>query len=395
MKREAEQGASTRAVHAGAAVPAAGEPVVMPIHQTATFYTDAEPAGEVLYTRYGTNPNHLALARKLAALEGAEDAVVVASGNAACALALLSLARAGDRVVAQRELYGGTLRLLTRELPRLGITVELVDPTGDWAAALQGGAAAVLMEVPVNPTLRVYDLPHVASLAHAAGAPVIVDATFATPVGFRPLEHGADLVFHSATKYLGGHSDVTAGVVAGSRERVAEVRELLKSFGPVLDPHAVWLLERGVKTLAVRMTRHNENGMRVAHWLEQHAAVMRVLYPGLDSHPDHDRAAALLDGFGGMVSLQVRGGDDAALRVMRRLRLMCVAPSLGGVETLVSMPRFTSHAALTREQRHAAGIGDGFIRLSLGIEDAADLIADLEQALAPELEQAVSPEVSR
>jgi cystathionine beta-lyase/cystathionine gamma-synthase len=381
----AQPGASTRAVHAGSAPPQPGAPVVMPIHQTSTFYTDPVPAGEVRYTRYGTNPNHEALARKLCALEGAGDAIVVASGNAACVLAVLSCVGAGGHIAAQKELYGGTLRILDREMPRLGVSVSYVPVDGDWEAAIRPATRVLLMEVPVNPTLRVPDVAAAAAVARRHGVALIVDATFASPINFRPLEHGADLVFHSATKYLGGHSDLTAGVVAGSVARVAEVKELHKSFGPVLDPHAAWLLERGVKTLDVRMARHNANGLAIAHWLEAHPAVTRVLYPGLPSHPDHQRAASLLAGFGGVVSLMVHGGDEAALRVTRRLRLMCVAPSLGGVETLVSMPLYTSHAALTREQRHAAGIGDGFIRLALGIEDAADLIADLEQALAPEL----------
>jgi cystathionine beta-lyase/cystathionine gamma-synthase len=391
MKAEAEgddrhRGASTRAVHAGSMEAGPGLPVVTPIHQTSTFFTDPVPAGEVRYTRYGTNPNHEALARKLCALEGAEDAIVVASGNAACALALLSCVGAGGHIVAQQELYGGTLRILNRELPRLGIDVTFVPLGSAWEPVLQPNTAALLMEVPVNPTLRVGDVAAAAGAAHERGIPLIVDATFATPINFRPLEHGADLVFHSATKYLGGHSDLTAGVVAGLAPRVAEVKELHKSFGPVLDPHAVWLLERGVKTLDVRMARHNANGLAVASWLERHQAVERVYYPGLASHPDHARAASLFSGFGGVVSFMARGGDAAALRVTQRLRLMCVAPSLGGVETLVSMPLYTSHAALTPAQRHAAGIGDGFVRLALGIEDAADLIADLEQALAPELE---------
>ena len=379
----AQRGTSTRAVHAGGVQPAPGGPVVTPIHQTATFFTDAVPSGEVLYTRYGNNPNHIALAQKLSDLEGAEDAVVLASGNAACALSLLSVTGAGGHIVAQRELYGGTLRILSREMPRLGVSVTYLPNAAGWADAVRDETRALLMEVPVNPTLRVPDMREAVRVARAAGIPVIVDATFASPVNFRPLEHGADLVFHSATKYLGGHSDLTAGVVCGSTERVAEVRELLKSFGPVLDPHAVWLLERGVKTLAVRMARHNENGLAVAAWLERYPAVEKVFYPGLPSHPDHERARQLFSGFGGVVSLMVRGGDDAALGVTQRLRLMCVAPSLGGVETLVSMPRFTSHAALSPEERHAIGVGDGFIRLALGIEDSADLIADLEQALAP------------
>jgi cystathionine beta-lyase/cystathionine gamma-synthase len=381
----AVRGASTRAVHAGAPPPGAGAPVVMPIHQTSTFFTDPVPSGEVMYTRYGNNPNHVSLAARLAALEEAEDAVVVASGNAACALALLSVVRSGGSILAQRELYGGTLRLLERDLPQLGIRTDYLDGGTGWEGAVAADTQALLMEVPVNPTLRVPDLAAASAVARAGGIPLIVDATFATPLNFRPLQHGADLVFHSATKYFGGHSDVTAGVVAGSAVRVAEVREKLKSFGPVLDPHAVWLLERGVKSLAVRMQRHNENGLAVASWLEAHPAVSRVLYHGLPSHPDHERARQLFTGFGGVVSMVVRGGDDAALRVLQRLRLMCVAPSLGGVETLVSMPRFTSHSALTRERRHAVGIEDGFVRLALGIEDARDLVADLEQALAPEI----------
>lgn len=383
MKPDAPQdGLSTRAVHAGSPGPVPGGPVVMPIHQTSTFFSDPDDTGDVRYTRYGNNPNHLAVAEKIAALEGAEDAVLVGSGNAACAMAILSCVAAGDRIVAQEALYGGTLRILNRELPRLGINVTYAPVDGDWAAALEQPAAALLMEVPVNPTLRIPDIQAAAAAAHRAGVPLIVDATFATPANFRPLEFGADLVFHSATKYLGGHSDLSAGVVAGRRHRVAPVLELVKSFGPVLDPHAVWLLERGVKTLAVRMARHNANGLEIARWLEQHPQVERVHYPGLESHADHERATSLMSGFGGVVSFVVRGGDEAALRLTRALRVMCVAPSLGGVESLVSMPRFTSHASLSREQRHAAGIDDGFIRLALGIEDASDLVADLDQALA-------------
>jgi cystathionine beta-lyase/cystathionine gamma-synthase len=379
------QGISTRAVHAGGAARQPGRAIVMPIHQTATFFSDAVPDGEVLYTRYGNNPNHLALAEKLSALERTEAALVLASGSAACALSLLACVGAGGHIVAQRELYGGTLRLLTRELPQLGITTTFLPHAAGWADAIRPETRVLLLEIPANPTLRVPDIAAAATAAHARGVPLIVDATFATPVNFRASEHGADLVFHSATKYLGGHSDLTAGVVVGRAALVAEVREKLKSFGPVLDPHAVWLLERGIKTLAVRVGRQNENGFAVARWLEQHPAVASVLYPGLPSHPDHERARRLFDGFGGVVSMTVRGGDDAALRVLQRLRLMCVAPSLGGVETLVSMPRFTSHAALSAEARRELGIDDGFIRLALGVEDSADLLADLEQALAPEL----------
>ncbi len=381
-----ETGPSTRSVHGGQERPGPGGPVVFPVYQSATFFTDAVPEGEVRYTRYGNNPNHQALAAKIAALEGAEAAIVLASGNAAAALSLLTCLAAGDHVVAARALYGGTLRLLSRELPRLGIRCTHVDGMSPqaWSAAVEPETRAFFVEIPVNPTLRVPDLRGIVAVARERNVPVIVDATFATPINFRPLHHGADLVMHSGTKYLGGHSDVTAGVLAGRADLIAEVREKLISFGPVLDPHATWLLDRGVKSLAARMTRHNENGLTVARWLCTHPHIEHVLYPGLETHPDHAIAKDLFSGFGGVVSAMIRGGDDAALRVMQRLRLISAAPSLGGVESLASMPRFTSHASLTPEARRSLGIGDGFVRLALGIEDARDLIADLEQALAPE-----------
>jgi cystathionine beta-lyase/cystathionine gamma-synthase len=378
-------GPSTRAVSAGAGVRSAGWPVVSPVYQSATFFSEAAPEGEPKYTRYATNPNHQLLATRLAALEGAEASLVVASGNAASALTLLTLAGAGDHVLAARELYGGTLRLLTRDLPRLGIETTFVPLGADWAAAVRPNTRVLWLELPVNPTLRIPDVRIVADLAASHGIPLVVDATFATPVNFQPLAWGATIALHSGTKYLGGHSDVTAGVVSGAGELIEQVRQKLISFGPVLDPHATWLLERGVKTLAVRVARHNENGLRLATHLASHPAVLEVHYPGLPSHPDHHLATLLLRGFGGMVSLVVRGGDEAALRVVNRLRLSCVAPSLGGVETLVSMPRFASHSALPPEERHALGIADGFIRISAGIEDAVDLISDLDQALAPEV----------
>lgn len=377
-------GPSTRAVHGGENRPGPGGPVVFPVYQSATFFNEPVPADEVRYTRYGTNPNHEAIARKLASLDGADAALVLSSGNAAMALALLACARSGDRVLAARALYGGTLRILNRELPRLGISVDTVDAddADSWAASVSDGTRALLMELPVNPTLRVPDIEAASRVARAHGAPLIVDATFATPVNCRPLEHGADLVVHSATKYLGGHSDLSAGVVAGRADLVAEVHELLKSFGPVLDPHATWLLNRGIKSLDVRMARHNENGMTLARWLSEHPAIEDVFYPGLESHPDHARANRLMRGFGGVVSATVRGGDEVALDMLRRLEVISVAPSLGGVESLVSMPRYTSHAALDRAARHALGIGDGFVRFAFGIEDAVDLIADVDRALA-------------
>jgi cysteine-S-conjugate beta-lyase len=375
---------STSAVHAGAGTPSPGDPVVTPIVPSSTYVTDVPPDGEVRYTRYANTPNQLVVARKLAALEGAEDAVVVASGMAATALALLAFLGAGDHVVAARSLYGGTALLLKRDLSRLGVETTFVGGGERWARALRANTRAILVEVPSNPTLRLTDLRGLARLAGTRGLPLLVDATFATPILMRPLEHGADVVIHSATKYLGGHSDLMAGVVAGSEAVIREVREKLKSFGPVLDAHSAWLLERGLKTLHVRVERQTATAGELAAWLSAHPAVGSTIYPGLPSHPDHVLARALMSGFGGMLSFTVRGGDAAALRVLERLRLMRVAPSLGGVETLVSMPRHTSHASLTQKERVDLGIGPGFVRVSVGLEDVADLRDDLGQALDPE-----------
>ncbi|CAN5122413.1 PLP-dependent aspartate aminotransferase family protein [soil metagenome] len=375
-------GLSTRAVHAGDASPVAGGPVATPIFQTSTFFSEPEGRGEVRYTRYGNNPNHSALERKLASLEGAEECAVSASGMAALSCAVLACAAACDHVVAARALYGGTRTLLDRELKRLGIETSYVELSlPGWQQALRPNTRVVLAETPTNPLLRVLDLRTIGEAAHVHGAALLVDATLATPVNLRPLEHGADLVIHSLTKYLGGHSDVTGGAVAGRLELVQEVRRRAQIFGAVLDPHAAWLVERGVKTLSVRMERHNRNGQVVAEWCEQQPGFARVHYPGLESHPDHRLAARLLDGFGGMMSVELRGGGAAADRFVAGLRLAKVAPSLGGVETLVSEPRHTSHAGLPQEEREAIGIHDGLVRFSLGIEDAEDLIADIEGAL--------------
>ncbi|HUG42107.1 MAG TPA: aminotransferase class I/II-fold pyridoxal phosphate-dependent enzyme [Longimicrobiales bacterium] len=379
MKRP---GLSTLSVHAGAPPATPGAPLVTPLVSSSTFRNLPEPEGEVLYGRYANTENHRLVGEKLAALDGAEAALVVGSGMAAISMTILSFVGAGDHIVAAESLYGGTLTLLTRELPRLGIETTFVDPAGGWRDALRPNTRLLYLEVPVNPTLRVPDPRPVARLARERSLPLAVDATFATPINWRPIEDGADVVIHSGTKYLGGHSDLVAGVIAGPAAVVEQARERLKAFGPSLDPHAIWLLERGLKTLAIRVERQNATALALARWLAGHPAVAAVHHPGLESHPDHGVAAAIFSGFGGMLSLVVRGGDDAARRVMERFELIAVAPSLGGVESLASMPRYTSHAALTREQRLAMGIEDGFIRLSIGIEDMPDLQADLERALA-------------
>lgn len=377
-------GRSTLAVHGLPEPHHEHDPVVAPIMQAATFVNAVGSDREVLYTRYGNNPNQLSLARKYALLEGAEDAVFVASGMAATALAHMAVLRPGDHLVASRWIYGGTLKLFDEEFGRFGISVTYVDPTTPriWRKSIRKTTRAIFMETPVNPTIRVLDLAPVASLAKEFGLALLVDSTFASPINFRPLEHGADLVITSATKYLNGHSDVIGGAVAGSRPVIEEVVRLMRSWGPALDPHAAWLIERGMKTLAIRMARHNANGLAVATFLERHPGVTAVSYPGLPGHPDHALASRVLGGFGGMVGLTVRGGNNGAERFLKRLRLFIHAPSLAGVESLVSEPRLTSHSGLSPEQLIAAGVTPGFVRLSCGIEDAEDLIADLEQALA-------------
>lgn len=375
-------GLSTLAVHAGAAPPEPGAPLVAPLVSSATFYGPATDSTEVLYGRYGNTESHQRLTAKLAAMEGAEAALAVGSGMAAIALTILTFARSGDHIVAADSLYGGTLTLLAHDLPRLGIQTTFVDPFGGWEAAVRSDTRLLFMEVPVNPTLRVPDPRPVVRVARERGIPLVIDATFATPVNFRPVEHGVDVVVHSGTKYLGGHSDLVAGVVAGPADVIETTRERLKSFGPNLDPHALWLLDRGIKTLAVRVQRQNDTALSLARWLAGHPAVRAVHYPGLESHPDHATARDLLDGFGGMLAFVVDGGDDAARAVLDRFELIAAAPSLGGVESLASMPAFTSHTGLDPEARRALGIDDGFIRLSVGIEDESDLRADLDAALS-------------
>ena len=386
-KDRSRTGISTLAVHAGPHDRRPGAPVVPPLIASSTFYNDPEAEGEIRYGRYANTENHERVSQKLAALERAESALLTGSGMAAISTAILSCVGAGDHIVAADALYGGTRTLLTRELPRLGIQTTFADPVSGWSAEVQANTRLLYMELPVNPTLQVPDPRPIVSLARERGIPLVVDATFATPVNFRPLEHGADLVVHSATKYLGGHSDLVAGVLAGSRDRILRATEVLRSFGPSLDPHAIWLLDRGIRTLGIRIQRQNETALDLAHWLHEHPLVEAVHYPGLPTHPDHQVASTLLDGFGGMLAFVVRGGDAAAREVIKRFELIAVAPSLGGVESLVSMPRYTSHAALSAAERRSAGIADGFLRLSVGIEDAQDLRADLDDALRAVLDE--------
>jgi len=361
-----------------------GEPVAAPVTQSSTFIAPLGPADDVLYTRYGNNPNQLRLAERLARLEGAEDAIFLASGMGATALAHLAVLRPGDHLLTSEWIYGGTRRLFAEDFARLGIEVSFVDPDRrrDWRSKARKNTRAIFVESPTNPVMRVLDLEWLSILTRERGIPLIVDSTFASPINFRPLEHGADVVIHSVTKYLNGHTDVIAGAVAGSAAVVDEVRSRMRVWGQSIDPHCAWLVERGMKTLELRVQRHNASAMTIATWLEAQRKVAKVHYPGLASHPDHALAARTLSGFGGMVGLELAGGPKAAERCLKAVRLISHAPSLGGVESLISEPRFTSHAAMTAEQRAAAGIPDGFLRLSVGLEDPEDLIADLARGLA-------------
>jgi cystathionine beta-lyase/cystathionine gamma-synthase len=377
-------GRSTVAIHGALGPRAAPEPVSAPIVQSSTFVRDVGATDETLYTRYGNNPNQLRIAERLAGLEGAEAAIFVASGMGATALAHLAVLNPGDHLLSSEWIYGGTRRLFEEEFARFGIEVSFANPDRrrDWRSRLRRNTRAIFVETPTNPLVRVLDIEWLATMAEAKGIALLVDSTFATPMNFRPLEHGADVVIHSATKYLNGHSDVIAGAVAGAATVIEEVRERMKLWGQALDPHAAWLVERGLKTLGARMERHNWTGQAVASWLEKQPKVRRVHYPGLESHPDHELAARALDGFGGMLGVELTGGPRAADRCLRALRLITHAPSLGGAESLVCEPRFTSHAALDAEARAAAGIPDGFLRLSIGLEDPDDLLDDLARGLA-------------
>jgi len=383
-----EFGLSTLGIHGGAEPGRPGDAVVPPIVQSATFLGGRQDDA-LLYTRYGNNPLQRQVARKIAALEGTEDALVLGSGMAAIAMTILALVREGDHLVASRHLYGATLDLFSVELPRRGVEVTFVDPVDAdaWGAAVRPRTRLLYLEAPTNPTLRMFDPRDAAAAAAAASGEsgpirVVMDATFATPINLRAVDLGVDLILHSATKYLGGHSDLIAGVVAGPTSLVAEVTTMMKRYGPAADPHMVWLLDRGLRTLDVRMRRHNANALRIAQFLALRPEVAEVHYPGLESHPDHALATRLMpEGAGGMVSFVLGGGAEAADRFMDGLRTVQVAPSLGGVESLVSQPRFTSHRSMTAEERAAAGIPDGFVRLSIGIEDARDIERDLASAL--------------
>ena len=387
-----ELGFSTRAIHGGK-IPDANKSVVAPIYQTATFRYDSVEEGARLgaetgpgyfYTRWG-NPTTDLFEQKMALLEGGEAALATSSGMAAIATAVMSLLRAGDHVVAPKAVYQATFGLFDSVLPGYGVEATFLDDpdVGAYERALRPNTRLLYIETPNNPLLGVIDIAGVVALARARGARTIADNTFATPYNQTPLALGVDLVCHSATKYLGGHHDVTAGVIVGSRDLIRGCVKTMRIFGGVLDPFAAFLLVRGLMTLGLRVERHNASALALARHLADHPKVARVHYPGLPGHPRHAVAARQMTrGFGGMLSLEVRGDVAAGARCVEALRVAKLAVSLGGVSTLVTHPASTTSVNMPREVRLAAGIADGLIRVSVGVEDLADLIADVDQAVA-------------
>ena len=382
----------TRAIQ-GVELPVPTErPLSYPIWQTSTFaFDDAErfahalhqPREGFVYSRY-ENPTTAALEALVADLEGGVEAMATASGMGAIASVLLGMASAGDHLLLQRDLYGGTFSLASVVATRLGIETSFVDASDPIAVkeALRPQTRAVYVETIANPTMAVADLPAVAAVARDAGVPMVVDNTVASPYLCRPIEHGATVVVHSATKYLGGHNDVIGGVaVFADRALHHRAWKTLLDIGASADPFAAWLLLRGIKTLPVRMERHGQNAARVAELLAAHPKVERVYWPGLADHPTHEVAERVLDGFGGMLSFDLEGGRDSGRRFIEATKVARLAASLGGVETLLAHPASTTHRQLDAEALAAAGIGEGMVRMSVGLEDADDLLEDLESAL--------------
>jgi cystathionine beta-lyase/cystathionine gamma-synthase len=375
---------NTVAVHGGERRPGPDGSVVFPIYQGTVY--EVEPGTsyhDIKYIRLNSTPSQQYLHGKLAALEGAEAAVATSSGMAAVTTILLSLMRAGDHLLASDCLYGGTHDFLTGHAADLGWSFSFVDAgrPETWAAARTERTKVFLVETITNPLMRVGRLDQVADFGRQTGIVTVIDNTFASPVNFRPLAAGFDVVFHSATKYLGGHSDLVAGAVMGGADMIERVRETLNLLGGSLDPHAGFLLARGIKTLALRVQAHNANALGLARFLEEHPAVAAVNYPGLASHPDHGHAGKLLSGFGGMLSLRLHGGEQAAQALVDAVTLAYAAPSLGGVETLITRPAATSHAGMSPEDRDRLGITADLVRISTGIEGAQDLIGDFARAL--------------
>ncbi len=384
MGKKSFQSIATAAVHAGEPHPRIGGAVTMPIFQSSTFLYEGETDYHATrYVRLSNTPNHEVLHQKLAALEKAEAAIVTSSGMAAISTTLLTVLQSGDHLLAMECPYGGTHGFITNELPRFGISYSFVDGSDpdDWRSKLQPNTRAMYVESIANPLMQVPDLVGVVKFARAHNLVSMVDNTFTSPVNFRPAEIGFDLSLHSCTKYLNGHNDLAAGAAIGRADQIEQIRLRLNHLGGMLDPHACYLLQRGIKTVALRVRQQNESALLIARFLEQHPSVDRVNYPGLESHPAHRRACDLFDGFGGMLSFELTGGLDAAERLLQRVTIPIVAVSLGGVESLIIRPAATTYANVEPAERLRLGVRDGLIRLSVGIEDTTELIGDLRQAL--------------
>lgn len=386
-----QAGFSTKSIHAGEDRTRYADSITTPIVQTSTFvfkdskeieaYTKHGKA-RFEYGRYG-NPTDQVAERRLAALEGSEDCVVFGSGMSAIVTTILALIRSGDNIVITDDAYKKTLEFCSSYLLRFGVGCTVV-PFGDYAAlerAIDKRTRFIFSESPTNPYLNIFDLPRLVKIARKHKVLTLIDSTFSTPFNQRPLEFGVDLVLHSCTKYLAGHNDILAGAVLGSTRLIDEIRSLHKAVGGVIDPHCCYLLLRGMKTFPLRMARHNQAAMEVARFLEDHPCVKRVYYPGLESHPHYEIAKEQMAGFGGVVSFDIKGGLPQAKRFLDALKLCFIAPSLGGVETLITHPALVSYYDLTRKERYALGITDTLLRLSVGIEEPEDLINDLDRAL--------------
>ncbi len=389
--RKSGEGFSTTCVHGGEMVDSLNGSVTTPIFQSATFlypyaidehgnYTDR--AAPYFYTRL-SNPTVRVAERKLSLLEGTEDCVAFSSGMAAISTAVMEVVGRNGHILSVRDLYGGTHSLFEHVLPGMGHEVTLFDrnEAASLETMIRGNTRAVYVETPTNPTLSMYDIEEIFRTAHRNGLVTMIDNTFPSPVNMQPASFGADIVIHSATKYLGGHSDIIAGMVAGSTEITARIRNMQSVLGGSMDPFAAFLLERGMKTLELRVKKQNENATAIAEYLQDRRDISRVLYPGLKTHEGHAIASRIMKGYGGMLSFDIKAGGKAAERFIRRLKIAKVAASLGGVETLVTIPAVTSHRQLSAAELRKRGIAQGLVRLSAGIENADDLIEDISAAL--------------
>jgi cystathionine gamma-synthase len=379
----------TEAVRGGTSLEKKNGPLATPIFQTSTFeVTDSAEQlratdTDHFYTRYG-NPTHTVAENAIAELEGTDRALLFASGMNAISTTALALLKSGDHVVAQREIYGGVAKFFSAWLPKYGVETTFVDATNyeQHVRAIRPNTKLLHLESPTNPTLQVVDLRKVAAIGKQHGLITMIDSTFATPINQRPADFGVDLVMHSGTKYFSGHSDLIAGIVSGRSDLIETIRKTRTTLGGCMDPHAAWMLLRGMKTLAVRVHRQNESALRIARFLQEHSKVRRVYYPFVEGHPQRAVAMEQMRGGGGMLSFEVEGTGEDACRLSEALHLFTLAPSLGGVDSLVTIPVLTSHAMIPAEQRGKMGITDQLVRISVGIENADDLIADLEQAFA-------------